>query len=67
MEGLIFKEEGEMNCQCQRDKFFLLQIELLHGLNGFTSNLGGYLLFSPTALGKKLLININTTILIRGA
>ena len=41
MGGLIFKGEGDMNCQCQRDNFFLLQIELLHGLNGFTSNLGG--------------------------
>ena len=54
MGGLIFKGEGDMNCQCQRDKFFfLLQIELLHGLNGFTSNLGGAPSFFSYCLGKK--------------
>ena len=47
--------EGDMNCQCQGDKFFFYfkLIELLHGLNGFTLNLRDAPPFFSYVLGKK--------------
>ena len=54
MRGLIFKREGDMNCQCQGDKFFIyFKLNLYMDLMVLLWE--GHLLFSPTAQGKKLL------------